>query len=185
MLEEGSGSVEAIDGAVRAAGYPMGPFELMDLVGVEVNLAVARSLFEAFDEAERFRPSAIQERLVDSERLGRKSGEGFYHYKDGRRGEVALQLERVAGVDRLSDGEIVRRIEFAIINEAYHAVGEQVAQPPDIDRAMKLGANHPQGPFERAGSVGLRTVVEQLLRWERQHGARYRVAPALWQVAAL
>ncbi len=54
------------------------------------------------------------------------------------------------------------RIELAIINEAYHAVGEGVAQPPDIDRAMKLGANHPYGPFERAGQLGLRTVVDGL-----------------------
>ncbi|MBA2253705.1 MAG: 3-hydroxybutyryl-CoA dehydrogenase, partial [Chloroflexi bacterium] len=154
MLEDGSGSVEAIDRAIRSAGYPMGPFELMDLVGVDVNLAVARSLYAAFDEAERFRPSAIQEDLVNGERFGRKSGEGFYRYDGGQRGAVAVELERVVAVEPLSDEEIVRRVELPIINEAYHAVGEQVAQPPDIDRAMKLGANHPHGPFERAGQLG-------------------------------
>jgi 3-hydroxybutyryl-CoA dehydrogenase len=185
MLEEGSATVEGIDAAVRDAGYPMGPFELMDLVGIDVNLAVARSLFEAFDEAARFQPSTIQEELVEAARLGRKSGVGFYRYDGAVRGEVALELDRTPVVEPLSPEGIVARIEAAIVNEAYHAVGEQVAQPPDIDRALKLGASHPYGPFERARQLGLRTVVETLGRLERAHGERFRVAPSLWQVAAL
>jgi 3-hydroxybutyryl-CoA dehydrogenase len=185
MLEEGAGSVDSVDAAVRAAGYPMGPFELMDLVGIDVNLAVARSLYEAYDEADRFRPSAIQEARVEAGRLGRKTGEGFYRYEDGLSRGVAVELDRVSPVEPLDEATIVRRIELAIVNEAYHAVGEQVAQPPDIDRAMRLGASHPYGPFERAGQLGLRRIVEQLIAWEREHGVRYRVAPSLWQVAAL
>ena len=85
LLEAGTGSVASIDLAVRSAGFPMGPFELMDLVGIDVNLAAARAIFEAIRYEPRFRPSAIQERLVEAGRFGRKSGEGFYWYgEDGR-----------------------------------------------------------------------------------------------------
>jgi 3-hydroxybutyryl-CoA dehydrogenase len=186
MLEAGEASVAEIDTAVEAAGYPMGPFRLMDLIGIDVNFAVARSIFAAFDEAERFRPSPIQAELVEAGQLGRKSGAGFYRYAGGQPGDVAYQPAPAATPPiHLSHAEIVQRIEAAVINEAYHAVGDQVAQPPDIDRAMKLGANHPYGPFERAGQLGLRQVVETLARLERSHGARFRVAPALWQVASL
>lgn len=78
MLEAGEASVEAIDEAMRAAGYPMGPFELMDYVGLDVNLAAARGVWEGLGRPDRLRPSAIQERLVEAGRLGRKTGEGFY-----------------------------------------------------------------------------------------------------------
>ena len=89
----------------------------------------------------------------------------------------------IAIADR--DADIVARIELAIINEAYHAAGEGVAQPPDIDRAMKLGSNHPYGPFERAAALGLRQVVTGLRDLEQRYGERYRVAPALWQIASI
>jgi 3-hydroxybutyryl-CoA dehydrogenase len=85
----------------------------------------------------------------------------------------------------LTDDEIVGRIELAIINEAYLAAGEGVADPPDIDRAMKLGANHPYGPFERVGQLGLRHVIDGLVRLESQYGERFRVAPSLWQIASI
>jgi 3-hydroxybutyryl-CoA dehydrogenase len=85
----------------------------------------------------------------------------------------------------LAPDQIMARIELAIINEAYHAAGEGVAQPPDIDRAMKLGANHPSGPFERAAHLGLRQVVSGLRELEQHYGERFRVAPALWQIASI
>ena len=165
----------------------MGPFALMDLVGVDVNLAVATALWTGFDEAVRFTPSPIQRALVDAGQLGRKSGAGFYRYQDGRPTGLADLPEAVAAVDGpgLSDDEIVARIELAIVNEAYHAAGEGVAHPPEIDRAMKLGANHPYGPFERAGQLGLRAVVEGLRELEQRYGERFRVAPSLWQIASI
>jgi 3-hydroxybutyryl-CoA dehydrogenase len=183
MLETGEAGVLAVDGAITAAGYPMGPFGLMDLVGIDVNLAVARTLYEAFDHAERFRPSIVQEGLVAQGALGRKTGSGFYRYDAGGGAPTLAYGSDDASESTIPDGDIVERIELAIINEAYHAVGEAVATPPDIDRALKLGANHPHGPFERAGSLGLRRVVEELQRLEAAHGERFRVAPALWQVA--
>jgi 3-hydroxybutyryl-CoA dehydrogenase len=189
MLEAGEASVEQIDQAMVGAGYPMGPLALMDLVGIDVNYAVARALFDGLDRAIRFSPSPIQHQLVEAGRLGRKSGEGFYVYESKRPVEVSRRLAEV-GIGEPRDGglppdEIVSRIELAIINEAYHAAGDGVAEASDIDRAMKLGANHPYGPFERAGAVGLLAVIEGLSRFEAVFGERYRVAPALWQIASI
>ncbi len=188
MVEAGEASVEAIDRAIEAAGYPMGPFRLMDLVGIDINLAVARALYDAFDEAERFRPSIIQERMVAAARLGRKSGAGFYVYAEELDRSVGVvDLPEVTG--SLPPEEIVARVELAIINEAYHAAGEDVADPPDIDLAMKLGANHPHGPFERAGQLGLRAVIDGRERLaggpQAEARERFRVAPALWSMASL
>jgi 3-hydroxyacyl-CoA dehydrogenase len=165
----------------------MGPFAFMDLVGIDVNLAAAMAVWVGFDEAVRFMPSRIQSELVAAGRLGRKTGEGFYVYEDGKpiRLSDRLPFEIQPAADELRDEEVVRRIELAIINEAYHAAGEGVAQPPDIDRAMKLGSNHPYGPFERAAQIGLRQVVTGLRDLEKRYGERFRVAPALWQIASI
>ena len=184
MVEAGEASVEAIDSAIEGAGYPMGPFRLMDLVGIDVNLAVARALYAAFEEAERFRPSVIQEQMVAAGRLGRKSGAGFYVCADPVDPAVGtVPLPAVTG--SLGPEGIVSRVELAIINEAYHAAGEDVADPADIDRAMKLGANHPHGPFDRARELGLRVVIEGLRQLQEVHGDRFAVAPSLWQIASI
>lgn len=82
LLGEGAASVETIDELMRAAGFPMGPFELIDLVGCDVNYAVTQSVYEAYFHDERYRPHPIQRRMVESGRLGRKSGRGFYDYGD-------------------------------------------------------------------------------------------------------
>jgi len=187
MLEAGEGGVEQIDDAVRSGAYRMGPFELMDLVGIDINFAAAMAVWVGFDEADRFQPSRIQSELVAAGTLGRKTGAGFYVYQNGRRTSVAALPEVVRptpGV-RLAPEEIVRRIELAIINEAYHAAGEGVADPADIDRALTLGANHPHGPFERAGHIGLRNVIEGLRALEIEYGERFSVAQALWQIASI
>lgn len=181
MLEEGEAGVEQIDQAIRAAGYPMGPFELMDLVGVDVNLAVATALWQGFDEAIRFTPSQIQRDLVAAGNLGRKTGQGFYRYETGRPTAVAWDSNPGA----LQDDEIVARIELPIINEAYLAAGEMVAEASDIDRAMKLGANHPYGPFERAGQLGLRRVIDGLRALESSYGERFQIARTLWDIASI
>jgi len=168
LLRAGEGSVESIDQALERAGFPMGPFALMDLIGIDVNLAAARGLFEAFHRVPRFRPSPIQESLVAAGHLGRKTGEGFYRYDES--GQAAGPASEFAGndgstagaADPLEDEAISERVILAIVNEAYRAFGDRVATPEDIDRAMQLGANHPFGPFEWARGTGLTEVAAML-----------------------
>ena len=81
LLEEGVADVETIDKLMRASGFKMGPFELMDLIGVDTNYAVTASMFEAFHYDAKFRPSRLQQQKVDAGHHGRKSGKGFYIYE--------------------------------------------------------------------------------------------------------
>jgi 3-hydroxybutyryl-CoA dehydrogenase len=167
LLHAGMGSVESIDGALTAAGFPMGPFALMDLIGIDVNLAAARGLFEASGRPPRFRPSPIQEELVASGQLGRKTGQGFYRYDDGRAtgpaGRFAGEIRLGPSAPKPLDADsIAERVILAIVNEAYRAVGDRVATADDIDRAMRLGANHPFGPFEWAHRTGVQEVALML-----------------------
>jgi len=81
LLEAKAGDVQAIDTLLRSAGFRMGPFELMDLIGVDTNLAVTTSVFEGFGRAHKFAPSRIQQQLVSEGRCGRKTGRGFYDYE--------------------------------------------------------------------------------------------------------
>ncbi len=205
LLEVGAGTVESIDEAMRADGFPMGPFELMDLIGVDVNLAAARGIFEASRYEPRFRPSEIQERLVEAGRFGRKTGEGFYWYGEGGRrlgpaGAFAADPEPLAAQDPswspLSSGEpgaealdrlgpVVEPIILAIVNEAYRALGDEVAGAGDIDLALRLGAGHPSGPFERTATLGgPAAVLARLGRWQSA-GPRFKPAPALVTAAAV
>jgi len=191
ILESGLAGIAQLDGAARAAGYPMGPFELMDLVGIDVNLAAARGLFEGFGHEPRFRPSRIQERLVTAGALGRKTGRGFYQYDDaGRIVSVSPDLpveetapKRAARPESPAH-ELVDRLTLGIVNEAYRALGEGVASAPDIDLALKLGAGHPLGPFERVEAMGgPRVVAERLIRFAEAHGDRFTPAPVLMALA--
>lgn len=190
LLRSGAGTVEVIDAAMVAAGFPMGPFRLMDLIGVDVNLAAARGLFEAFDRAPRFRPSPIQEELVTAGRLGRKTGEGFYRYDPA--GHPLGPAPRFAQAERegeagraepLDPDSIAERTILAIVNEAYRALGDRVATAEDIDRAMRLGANHPFGPFQWAADTGLAEVAAMLDALSSEDSDAFRPALSLLRAA--
>lgn len=185
LLRAGAGSIETIDDALVAAGFPMGPFSLMDLIGVDINLAAAHGLFEAFGRPPRLRPSPIQEELVAAGRLGRKSGEGFYRYADGRRTGPAGRFAGGASPARqaLDPGTIAERVILAIVNEAHRALGEDVASADDIDRAMRLGANHPFGPFEWIRRMGLHEVVVMLDALSDEDADTFRPALSLLRQA--
>jgi 3-hydroxybutyryl-CoA dehydrogenase len=203
MLGEGTASITQIDAALKMAGFAMGPFELMDLIGIDVNFAVTKSVYDAFFGEPRYRPHPIQQRLVDANTLGRKSGQGFYIYRDGQPSEVAyrpvspVQHQRNGGLlpseltqrflsggeiyveDDLS-AEIVTRVLAMIINEAASAVGEGVASVRDIDRAMKLGTNYPKGPLRWGDEIGLDVTLEVLRALQETLGDdRYRPSPLL------
>jgi 3-hydroxybutyryl-CoA dehydrogenase len=188
LLRAGAGTIESIDTAVMAAGFPMGPFALMDLIGIDVNLAAARGLFEASGRPPRFRPSPIQEELVAAGRLGRKAGEGFYRYEDGRATGPAPRFAADGhpggrGPAHLDGPSIAERVILAIVNEAYRALGDEVATAEDIDRAMRLGANHPFGPFAWSGDAGLHEVVVMLDALSDEDADTFRPALSLLRQA--
>jgi 3-hydroxybutyryl-CoA dehydrogenase len=161
MLEAGDATVPAIDGALKLAGFPMGPFELIDLVGVDVNLAAAVGVWKGLGRPDRLRPSRIQERLVADGRLGRKTGSGFYTY--GPTGP-RVDLEFAGGRSRLEPADVSERIVLAIVDEAWRALDEGIASAEDVDVALRLGAAHPVGPFQRTKQLGGPAVVAARLR---------------------
>ncbi|HEU4673220.1 MAG TPA: 3-hydroxyacyl-CoA dehydrogenase NAD-binding domain-containing protein [Candidatus Limnocylindrales bacterium] len=156
LLEEGTAGIGAIDAALRGAGFPLGPFAYLDLVGLDVNLAATRAIWEGLGRPERLRPVAIQETLVADGALGRKVGLGFYRYEKGRLVEPAAAFAETTDRSTIDGAAIVRRVRLALADEARRAVGEGVASAGDIDRAVRLGANHPSGPLEWADDVNRR-----------------------------
>lgn len=142
--------LDRVDDACRLLGaVPMGPFELMDLIGLDTNLAITKSVFEALGRPERFAPPALQQALVDSGATGRKAGRGFYLYADGKKTGVnpAAAALLPAGPAAPTD-ELWRVLRAALIAEAERVVSEGTASASDIDVALKLAMNFPKGPFE-------------------------------------
>ncbi|MBI5631676.1 MAG: 3-hydroxybutyryl-CoA dehydrogenase [Elusimicrobia bacterium] len=145
-----AGGFAALDEACRTIGEtPMGPFELMDLIGLDVNLAITKAIYQALDRPERFAPSPLQESLVAAGCLGRKNEAGFYLYKAGRpTGENPKALALLPAASRLPPDEVWRRVMGAVAAEAERLFQEGAAGKSDIDMAVKLAMNFAKGPFE-------------------------------------
>jgi 3-hydroxybutyryl-CoA dehydrogenase len=188
MLGDGVADAETIDRIVRlGGGFRMGPFELIDLIGLDVNLTIARSFFAQGGEPERWRPSPVQERLVAEGKLGRKSGHGYYGYGDGIERKIDPELgilaptldpEKLALIDPAAN-EVLTRLFAQIANETAFALEEDIASPEDMDTAMQLGFNWPLGPFGLAAKIGSARAVEVLEALRTEKGEAYRPAPLL------
>jgi 3-hydroxybutyryl-CoA dehydrogenase len=197
ILGDGVADAATIDRVCRqGGGFRMGPFELIDLIGLDVNLSVARSFYAQGGEPERWRPSPIQEGLVAEGRLGRKSGQGFYDYSDppnsastapshqlSRQGnsgadELTLDPDELAEIDPAAPA-ILPRLFAQIANEAAFALEEQVGSRADMDTAMRLGFNWPRGPLELTELLGVSRIVSLLSELQAEKGEAYRPAPSL------
>jgi len=188
ILGDGVADAATIDRAVRfGGGFRMGPFELLDLIGLDVNLEIARSFFAQGGEPERWRPNPIQEKLVAEGRFGRKSGHGYYEYGEGHERESdpdlgidapTLDPAQLAKIDPAAE-EVLTRLFAQIANEAAFAREEEIASGADMETAMKLGFNWPLGPLAITELIGPRRAVETLDRLRAEHGEAYAAAPRL------
>lgn len=170
-IVEAGGDPGQVDAAIREAGFKMGPLELADLIGHDINLSVSESLFERYYYQPRFRPSYLQRSMVEAGALGRKSGQGFYDYA----GEGDAKN---AGREEPSE-DVALRVISCIVNEAFLTLSEGVATAEDIDRAMKLGANYPKGPFEWADEIGIERILDTLDSLRTTHGDAYLASSLL------
>jgi 3-hydroxybutyryl-CoA dehydrogenase len=186
MLSAGVADAATLDEAIRRAGFRMGPLELTDFIGQDVNLAVGTSVWEQTGRDPRYEPAQLQRDLVAAGRLGRKSGEGVYRY--GSDGTPVAGDPDEALLHRLVGGPVetdpVVRTLAMLVNEAVDLVRRGEASAEDVDTAMRLGTNYPRGPIEWGAEIGYAVVAEQLTALDRAFpGGRYRPSPALAELA--
>jgi 3-hydroxybutyryl-CoA dehydrogenase len=174
LLDEGVADCATIDWAMKElGGFRMGPFELMDFIGNDVNFAVTRSVYEGMFFDPRYKPSLTQQRMVDAGFFGRKSGRGYYDYRSDA---VPPEPNKDANTGLL----IFERVLAMLINEAVDAVLMRVASPEAIDLAMTKGVNYPKGLLAWANDLGLERVLGWLDRLQAEYGEdRYRASPLL------
>lgn len=185
MVANGTINPASLDFALREhAGFRMGPMELTDLIGQDVNLAVGTSVWEQTGRDPRYEPTAYQQQLVADGRLGRKSGHGIFRYDEhghplDAEPDTAL-VERLVGGDVTTDP--VARTLAMIVNEAVDLVHRGVASAHDVDTAMQLGTNYPLGPFQWLDDLGADRIRLTLQALDRSvPGGRYRPSPGLYR----
>ena len=172
IYEEGIADFATIDWALKEiGGFRMGPFELMDYIGNDINYTVTETVFTAFYFDARYKPSFTQKRMMEAGYLGRKSGRGYYDY--------SKEMPE-ANKDRDIGKQILWRVLSMLINEAADALFLNIASKEDIDLAMTKGVNYPKGLLVWADEIGLENVLNQLEELYQEYGEdRYRPSPLL------
>jgi 3-hydroxybutyryl-CoA dehydrogenase len=177
LLEDGVADAATIDWAMRTVGgFRMGPFALMDFIGLDVNFAVTRSVYDGTFGDPRYRPSLAQQRLVEAGWLGRKSGRGFFDHAPG--------VEAPAPVEDAALGQaLVDRVLAMLVNEAVEAVHLRLASVEDVELAMTTGVNYPRGLLAWGDDLGGATVLARLEALQAETGdPRYRPSVRLRQL---
>lgn len=181
IAEEGDYGIHTIDAAMKGVGFRMGPFELMDLIGNDVNYAVTCSVFEAFYFDPRYQPSLIQKQHVDAGWLGKKTGKGYYTYSaDGVRKAEQVPVD----LDHSAFEYVSNRILALLINEAADALRLKIAKEQDLETAMTHGVNYPKGLLKWSNDWGISNVLSTLENLQSTYGEdRYRPSPLLKKMA--
>ena len=171
IYEEGIANFATIDWALKEfGGFKMGPFELMDFIGNDINYTVTETVFKEFYFDPRYKPSFTQKKLKEAGYYGRKSGIGFYNYKNEKPKEINKNRELAK--------KIVLRILSMLINEAADALYLNIASKEDIDLAMTKGVNYPKGLLYWADEIGIETVYKTLVSLKNKYSEdRYRPSP--------
>jgi 3-hydroxybutyryl-CoA dehydrogenase len=183
IVESGVADAATVDWALREkGGFPMGPLELTDFIGQDVNLAVGTSVWEQTGRDERYAPTAFQRDLVEAGRLGRKTGSGVYAYAAD--GSVTGAEPDLGLAERLVGGPIatdpLARTLAMLVNEAVDLVARGEASADDVDTAMRLGTRYPKGPIAWGREIGFDVVARQVAELDEAYpGGRYRPSPAL------
>ena len=194
LLEEGA-TPQQVDRVIKNFGFPMGPFAMQDLAGLDVGWRIRKGKLAVAPPVGRY--SRVGDALCEAGRFGQKTGAGYYRYRDGDRTpipdpEVDEMVERYARLDGikprlLSDEEILTRCMYPLINEAAAILEEGIAsRAGDIDVIWVYGYGFPAfrgGPLRWADAVGLPAIVEGMEKFERVHGAAWTPAPLLRELA--
>lgn len=179
VYEEGIADFATIDWAMKQfGGFKMGPFELMDFIGNDINYKVTETVWQQFFYEARFKPSLTQKRLYEAKRFGRKSGRGYYDYTEGA---VLPEPKK----DEKLGKEIFNRVIVMLINEAADSLYLQLATKDDIDLAMTKGVNYPKGLLKWADELGVSWVYEKLNSlYEDYREERYKPCILIKRMAA-
>tara|TARA_B110000438_G_scaffold82477_2_gene82258 strand:- start:9436 stop:10599 length:1164 start_codon:yes stop_codon:yes gene_type:complete len=177
IYEEGIANFETIDWALKnIGGFKMGPFELMDYIGNDINYTVTKTVFKEFYYDSRYKPSFTQKRLMEAGYYGRKSGKGFYDYTN----EISKEINQ----NRELAKNIVLRVLAMLINEAADALFLKIASKEDIDLAMTNGVNYPKGLLKWADEIGIENILQTLESLYNTYCEdRYRPSPILREMS--
>ncbi|GEN75178.1 3-hydroxyacyl-CoA dehydrogenase NAD-binding domain-containing protein [Chryseobacterium hagamense] len=174
MVEENIATVEQVDDAMKTIGnFKMGPFELMDLIGVDVNFSVTKTVYNEYFYDPKYKPSLLQQRMSEAKLHGRKTGKGFYDYAEG-----AVKAEPQK--EEVLYHQIFMRIISMLINEAVEAKRLGIATDQDLELAMQKGVNYPKGLLAWGQEIGYAKISETLQNlYDEYQEDRYRQSPLL------